>query len=105
MGSRRGSEVCVMVQSRPAMVGAICVAVALVGLAPIDRAAAAPTSERAAPTTVDDRQLVRSKGWRTVTDKKAYRKTLVRGTKAKASLTTRAAATAGASVTFQVGPK
>ena len=37
--------------------------------------------ERAASTTVDDRALLRSQGWRSVRATKAYKKTLSKATK------------------------
>jgi Tol biopolymer transport system component len=76
------------------------------GLAVSTLAGPVPASgERAAGSAIDDRQLARSKGWQPVKQKQAYRKTLTRGTKRKATLTTKTAATAGGSVTFQVGPR
>ncbi|MFC6341789.1 hypothetical protein ACFP8W_07370, partial [Nocardioides hankookensis] len=71
---------------------------------PVAASAAPASAHRAASTTIDDRQLARSKGWSSVRQKGAYRATLSRSTKKKATLTTKVTAGAGGAVTFQVGP-
>ena len=90
---------------------ALCVAAGLVLLAPATDvagaagpAAAAATTERVVSTTIDDRQLARSKGWGAVTATKAYRQTLSKSTKKGATATTKAAGS-GISVTFEFGPR
>ena len=88
----------------------LCLVAGLVLLAPTTgvASAAAPgatgRTERAAPSTIDDRQLVRSKGWGAVTAAKAYRQTLSKSTKKGATATTKAAGS-GISVTFEFGPR
>jgi Tol biopolymer transport system component len=88
----------------------LCLVAGLVLLAPATgvAGAAAPgatgRTERAAPSTIDDRQLVRSKGWGAVTAAKAYRQTLSKSTKKGATATTKAAGS-GVSVTFEFGPR
>jgi hypothetical protein len=60
-----------------------------------------------ASTRIDDRQLKKSsgkKGWTKVSFRKAYKGTLSRTQKAKATAATKVAASNGGSVTFQAGP-
>ncbi len=65
---------------------------------------AAPAASRAAATTIDDRELARSKGWGAVTATKAYRQTLSKATRKGATATTKTAGSGG-SVTFEFGPR
>ena len=59
---------------------------------------------RAATTVLDDRALVRSSGWRSVSSAKAYLRTLTKSTKKGATLTSPTSTTAGGSVRLQFGP-
>lgn len=98
-----------MSKSRPVL-ASLCLGLGLL-LAPTPGVAgtAAPTADtttdRAVSSTVDDRKLVRSDGWRSLTAARAYRTTLSRSTRKGSTATTKAAAASGASVTFQFGPR
>lgn len=92
------------------VLASLCLVVGLLLAAPVGLAGAvAPTAgrvtARAASSTVDDRSLVRSAGWRSVAAARAYRKTLSKATKKGSTATTRAGAASGASVTFEFGPR
>jgi Tol biopolymer transport system component len=96
-----------MSQPRPVL-AVVCLAVGLTFLSPPTGAAGSSgrtTTHRAASTTIDDRTLVRSKGWQAVKAKKAHRKTLSKATKKGATATTKQAAGSGGSVTFEFGPR
>lgn len=67
-------------------------------------AAGASQASRGAATTIDDRQLARSKGWSAVTATGAYRRTLSKATRKGATATTKTAGSGG-SVTFEFGPR
>ena len=98
-----------MSKSRPVL-ASLCLALGLLlapttGVADAAAPTAGTTTDRAASSTVDDRKLVRSDGWRSVTAAQAYRKTLSKSTKKGSTATTKGAAASGASVTFQFGPR
>jgi len=98
-----------MSKSRPVL-ASLCLALGLLlapatGVSGAVTPTAGQTTDRATSSTVDDRKLVRSDGWRSVTAAQAYRKTLSKSTRKGSTATTKEAAASGASVTFQFGPR